>query len=188
MSFSSLAGDVRHALRLYRTKPGFAAAALLALTIGIGGCGVILALAEVLLLRPVPYPHPAELALVYEQNLAKGFPSMSSSPADFADDRAEAHAFRYLGAYHRTAVTLLTARLRPWVARARAGRAMDAVTARRERQFPVAAGWSTVVKSLPEALAAPLRPAVPVLLAGGGLPLVIACGNVANLRHARAAG
>jgi predicted permease len=65
---------------------------------------------------------------------------------------------------------------------------MDVLAARRERQFPLYAGWSTVVKSLPAEVAAPLRPALLVLLAGGGLLLVIACGNVANLLLARAAG
>lgn len=302
MSLSGLLDDLRHALRLYRAKPGFAWAALLALTLGIGGCGVILSLARVLLFRPLPYPHPERLVRVAEQNLAKGFPGMSSSPADFAVDRAEAHAFELLAAYHGTSMTLLgsgetgperlaaaqvsgglfevlgtppmlgtafalhhdrpeekqvavlshalwqrrfggdrgvvgrairldgelytilgvmpagfqfppgaelwvplglgareaadrdshylslVGRLRPGVALESAQRQMDLLAARRERQFPLYAGWSTVVKSLPEEVAAPLRPALLVLLAGGGLLLAIACGNVANLLLARAAG
>jgi len=56
--------DVRYALRTLRRNPGFATAAILSLTLGIGANTAIFTLIEAVMLRPLPVPLPDELVSV----------------------------------------------------------------------------------------------------------------------------
>jgi len=61
---SKLVQDVRFALRVFHRAPGFAAAAVLALAVGIGANTAIFSVANALLLRPLPYRHADRLVLI----------------------------------------------------------------------------------------------------------------------------
>ena len=54
-----LAHDTRFALRQFRRAPGLTFAALLALTLGIGGMATVFTLIDAVVLRPLPVPAPA---------------------------------------------------------------------------------------------------------------------------------
>jgi predicted permease len=61
---SMLIQDVRRALRLFRMEPGFAAAAVVTLALGIGANTALFAVVEAALLRPLPVSGADELVIV----------------------------------------------------------------------------------------------------------------------------
>jgi len=54
--FDVLRRDAGYALRLFRRNPGFAAAVVLTLAIGVGSTTAVFTLADPMLFRPLPYP------------------------------------------------------------------------------------------------------------------------------------
>jgi predicted permease len=61
----NLARDLRYAARLLRLNPGFTAAAVLSLALGIGASTAIFSLFHTLMLRMLPVRHPEELVSLY---------------------------------------------------------------------------------------------------------------------------
>src|SRR5712691_12814783 len=59
--------DVTFAWRILRKNPGFASAAVLLLSAGIGGNTLIFSAIDAILLRPLPVPRPQELARIVEK-------------------------------------------------------------------------------------------------------------------------
>src|SRR6185369_7999498 len=56
--------DVRMAFRGFSRAPGFTAAAIFVLALGIGANAAIFSLIRTILLRPLPFRDPGQLALV----------------------------------------------------------------------------------------------------------------------------
>ncbi len=78
-------------------KPGFTAAAVLALALGIGANTAIFSVINALLLRPLPYPDADRLALVWEKDLKTGR-QVSNNYADYLDWQQQTQSFEELAA------------------------------------------------------------------------------------------
>ncbi len=76
-----LTSDLAHALRALRRSPGFAAAAIFSLALGIGANTAIFTLINALLLRALPIHDPRQLALVDRANVESR--SLTSFPYPF---------------------------------------------------------------------------------------------------------
>ena len=82
---STLAHDLRYALRALRRTPGFTAAALAALALGIGATTTIFTVVNGVLLRPLQYESPDRLVNIWN-DLGQGAQSLPAvSPLDFRD-------------------------------------------------------------------------------------------------------
>jgi predicted permease len=92
----ALAQDLRHALRGLGRSPGFTAATVLVLGLGIGANAAIFSLANAILLRPLPASHPDELVRLHGSGPEGG--QRSVSYPDYADLRDQCEVFSGLAA------------------------------------------------------------------------------------------
>jgi putative ABC transport system permease protein len=102
--WDELGNDLRYAFRTLLHTPGFTAAAVLTLALGIGANTAIFSAIDAVALRPLPYPHPGRIVLLYGREAGGGTSDLS--PADFLDFRREMHSFETLAAYRQMASNL----------------------------------------------------------------------------------
>lgn len=87
---TDLAADLRLAARRLAREPGFLAAALLTLALGIGANIGIAAVADAVLLHPLPYPRADRLVYLWETKGGDVSDRSEASYPDFVDLRAGA--------------------------------------------------------------------------------------------------
>lgn len=102
----SFTSDLRQGLRLVFKNPGFSAAAILTLALGIGANTSVFSVVNGVLIKPLPYPEPEKLIRLYESNIQRGWPTFAFSPANFKDWRAQSESFETMAAYGGRSVTL----------------------------------------------------------------------------------
>src|SRR5262245_45170393 len=98
-SVDNIRMDVRHAIRSLRRSPGFAAAALLALGIGIGGNTAIFSVADAMREQALPYTDPERLVYLVGNVKRAAVERRGASYPDFLDWRAQATSFEDLAAF-----------------------------------------------------------------------------------------
>ena len=100
--------DARHAVRIIRTKPGFSAAVLLSLALGIGANTAIFSVLNAVLIRPLPYPGSDALVGVFNRLVIQGqvFEDAELSPGMYAACKENAKAFESFGVWTSGAATV----------------------------------------------------------------------------------
>ncbi|HSR41087.1 MAG TPA: ABC transporter permease, partial [Longimicrobiales bacterium] len=102
----TLLHDLRHALRTLVRNRGFTAVVVLTLAVGIGATTAIFTVVNGVLLRPLPFPEPDRLVIVWQNDRATGTTREAASTADYWDFRERSRSFSELAMYSGGSVTL----------------------------------------------------------------------------------
>src|SRR5208282_3438863 len=98
--------DIRYGWRILRRNPGFASVVVLTLAIGIGANAAIFSLVYAVLLRPLPYPNPDRIVVIFETDANRKLTRGTVSPAEFLDWQEMNRSFEALSAIRPSNVTL----------------------------------------------------------------------------------
>jgi len=91
--------DLRFGARMLRRRPGFTAAAIATLALGIGPLAAVFTLAYALLVKSLPYRDPDRLVMVWNANREKGSLELPLSAPRFFDWQGGNDGFERMGAY-----------------------------------------------------------------------------------------
>jgi predicted permease len=96
--------DLRYAVRMLAKSPMFTAIAVLTLALGIGGNTAIFSVVNAVLLKPLPYSNPNQLAILSEKS--PEFPEMSVAYPNFEEWRDQSQTFAQMAAFRAESFSL----------------------------------------------------------------------------------
>ena len=105
---STIAQDIRYALRALRGAPGFALVALITLALGVGATTAIFSAVNGVLLKPLPYRDPDRLVLIWNRMVSTSFPHAPVSAPDVVDYRTQAPSFESIAVSNNVPEVALT--------------------------------------------------------------------------------
>src|SRR5271169_4869513 len=82
--------DLSYALRTLRKSPAFTLTAVVTIALGIGASTAIFSVVHAVLLKPLPYPEPDRLTILWGELRTRSLPEFPFSPPDFDDVRRAA--------------------------------------------------------------------------------------------------
>jgi predicted permease len=92
--------DIRYGLRTLRNSPGFTFVAVAMLALGIGANTAIFSLVSAVLLRPLPFPEPDRLVLLWDDfSTRRGPARVEPTPADYVAWKEQSHSFADMAAF-----------------------------------------------------------------------------------------
>jgi predicted permease len=91
--------DLRHGARLLVRNKGFAVVAVLTLALGIGANTAIFSVVNAAILRPLPYPDPGRLVVLWGNVKRVRIERRGASYPDFRDWRTQSRSFSALAAF-----------------------------------------------------------------------------------------
>ena len=100
--------DVRQSFRMLRRSPALTAAAALTLALGIGANTGVFSVVDAVLVRPLPYPNPERLLVLYQQHQRADVGRTRAAPLDFLDWQARSKSFASMAAHVGTGFTLIS--------------------------------------------------------------------------------
>jgi len=103
----AMTGDLKYALRGLLHSPGFTAAAIVTLALGIGLNAAVFSVVDAAVFRPLPYAKPVELLRIVDTNPARHIDRFSASPPNFADWRAQNKTLVAMAAFTNDDDTLI---------------------------------------------------------------------------------
>src|SRR5580693_2615995 len=92
--FDHLLQDLRYGVRTLIKNPGLAIVIVLSLAIGIGANTAIFSITSTLLLKPLPYPAPDRIAILWLRSPGIGIPQDWPSPGQYHDIVTQNHVFQ----------------------------------------------------------------------------------------------
>lgn len=101
--------NLRYGMRLLRKNPSVTVIAVLALGLGIGANTAIFSVTYNVLLRPLPYPDPDRLMIVWLTNPRQAIEEDITSYPNFLDWRNQTQTFERLVGYDENSATLTNA-------------------------------------------------------------------------------
>jgi putative ABC transport system permease protein len=104
--FDMLWQDLGWTQRSLRRSPTFTLTAIIVAAIGIGASTAAFTLLDHVLLRPLPFPNPEQLVVLYQTQLTKGNARTVTSPANYLDWQSMSKSFETVGAYTTASVNL----------------------------------------------------------------------------------
>ncbi len=105
--------DFKYALRALGRSPGFAAAAIATLALGIGATAAVFSVVHGVLWKPLPFREPDRLATVWETDLHNREYYAYASHPDLQDWKRQARSFSHLAAWRRPDMNLTEAGREP---------------------------------------------------------------------------
>ena len=99
-----IAQDIRYGIRGLSRAPGFAAVAILTLALGIGANSAIFSFVDGVLLKPLPYPDPERILLLWEKPPGGGINVVSAM--NYVDWRNQSSSFTAVAAITGSQMTL----------------------------------------------------------------------------------
>ncbi|HEV8448291.1 MAG TPA: ABC transporter permease [Gemmatimonadaceae bacterium] len=99
--------DIRYALRTFRRTAGLTAVIVASLAIGIGANSAVFSVVDALLLKPLPYPEPERLTVLWLRSPGINIPQDWPSPGQYTDIKNENRSFSELSISQGRAGTLI---------------------------------------------------------------------------------
>src|ERR1043165_3785849 len=104
---TDFAQDLRYAFRTFKRSAGLTIVIVASLAIGIGANTAVFSVVNALLLEPLPYPEPGQLAVLWLRSPGINIPQDWPSPGQFIDVKNENHSFSELSLSQGRAGTLI---------------------------------------------------------------------------------
>lgn len=99
--------DLRHAVRSLLKTPAFTLVVVLILAVGIGANTVLSTLVRSVLLKPLPYPDPERLVMIWDTNAELSKDKDGPTPANVLDWRDRNRVFSGIGAWREGSAVLV---------------------------------------------------------------------------------
>ena len=104
---SALLQDIRYAVRTLRRSAGLTAVIIISLAIGIGANSAIFSVVNALLIKPLPYPDPDRLVVLWLRSPGINIPQDWPSPGQYVDVKNENRSFDLMSISQGRVGTLL---------------------------------------------------------------------------------
>lgn len=98
--------ELRYAARVLRRSPGLTLLSIVTMAVGIGVSGLLFALVNGTLLRPLPYPEPDRLVRIFDVNREAGIARRGAASGNIAEWRQRTAAFEGITGYYATGRTV----------------------------------------------------------------------------------
>src|SRR5438046_3452178 len=105
----TMAQDVRYALRTLRKSPGFTTTSVATLALAIGANTAMFSVLNAVLLRPLPFRSPEQLAMLWSEIPSQNLREGRSAYWNIEQWRAQSETFADMAIFDGVSVTLTTA-------------------------------------------------------------------------------